>query len=153
MIGTATSEAGAEKISAAFARVRGGMALNVTDPDSATLLKSIQSDYAAPQILIDNAGITKDNLLMRMSDDEWFDVVNTNLSAVFRLSSVFARHDEGVGAKLLILALRWVQWQSWSIQLRRHKSRRCSFARALAKEVGSRHITVNTVSPVLLKQI
>ena len=88
VIGTATSESGAEKISARFAEqgIRGaGKVLNVTDADSvAELLKSVTEEFGAPAILVNNAGITKDNLLMRMSDEEWFDVINTNLSAVYR---------------------------------------------------------------------
>ncbi|HEY0894459.1 MAG TPA: SDR family NAD(P)-dependent oxidoreductase, partial [Cellvibrio sp.] len=90
VIGTATSASGAEKISARFAElgIRGaGKVLNVTDADSvATLLKDVGDEFGAPAILVNNAGITKDNLLMRMSDDEWFDVINTNLSAIYRLS-------------------------------------------------------------------
>ena len=90
VIGTATSASGAEKISARFAEVgiRGaGKVLNVTDADSvATLLKEVGDEFGAPAILVNNAGITKDNLLMRMSDEEWFDVINTNLSSIYRLS-------------------------------------------------------------------
>ena len=84
VIGTATSESGAEKISARLQEmgIRGaGKVLNVTDADSvAELMKSVQGEFGTPSILVNNAGITKDNLLMRMSDDEWFDVINTNLS-------------------------------------------------------------------------
>src|SRR5690606_31575582 len=95
VIGTATSESGAEKISARLQELNirgGGRVLNVTDADSVvSLLKSVQEEFGAPEILVNNAGITKDNLLMRMSDDEWFDVINTNLSAIFRLSKAVLR--------------------------------------------------------------
>src|SRR5690349_17413478 len=88
VVGTATSPSGAEKITARFAEqgIRGaGKVLNVTDAESvAELLKCITEEFGAPAVLVNNAGITKDNLLMRMGDEEWFDVIDTNLSAVYR---------------------------------------------------------------------
>ena len=90
VIGTATSAAGAEKISARFAEkgVKGaGKELDVTSPDSVTsVLDSIKAEFGAPTILVNNAGITQDNLLMRMKDDEWDSVLNTNLTAVYRVT-------------------------------------------------------------------
>ena len=90
VVGTATSEAGAASISQRFADngVNGiGMVLNVTDPESvANVIKAITEQFAAPTILVNNAGITKDNILMRMKDDEWMDVLDTNLTSVFRLA-------------------------------------------------------------------
>ena len=90
VIGTATSESGADKITQRFEEkgVTGaGMVLNVTDSQSISdLLDSVSEQYGAPTILINNAGITKDNLLLRMKDEEWFDVIDTNLSSIFRLS-------------------------------------------------------------------
>src|SRR5690606_18025271 len=95
VIGTATSESGAQKISARLQELGikgGGRVLNVTDADSVgALLKGVQEEFGTPEILVNNAGITKDNLLMRMSDDEWFDVINTNLSAIYRLSKAVLR--------------------------------------------------------------
>ena len=95
VIGTATSESGAKKISARLQElgIRGaGKVLNVTDADSvAELMNSVQEEFGTPAILVNNAGITKDNLLMRMSDDEWFDVINTNLSSIYRLSKAVLR--------------------------------------------------------------
>src|SRR5690606_32411484 len=95
VIGTATTGQGAEMISVRL-REQGhkgeGMALDVTDSDSiAAVLKEIQEKYGAPRILVNNAGITKDNLLMRMSDDEWLNVINTNLNAAFRMSKACLR--------------------------------------------------------------
>ncbi len=153
VIGTATSESGAEKISSRFADkgLQGvGMVLNVTDIESVdTLIKSIQETYGSPAILINNAGITKDNLLMRMSEDEWFDVINTNLSAVYRLSKAClrgmmkARWGRIVNVGSVVGSMGNAGQSNYAAT----KSGVAGFARALAKEVGSRNITVNTVSP------
>lgn len=153
VIGTATSESGAEKISARFAEkgIKGeGMMLNVTDADSvADVLKAIQEKYSAPQILVNNAGITKDNLLMRMSEEEWFDVINTNLSAIYRLSKgclrgmMKARWGRIINISSVVGAMGNAGQSNYAAT----KAGVAGFARALAKEVGSRNITVNTVSP------
>ena len=95
VVGTATTESGAEKISAYMteAGVAGeGMMLNVSDADSvASVLKAIADKYAAPTVLVNNAGITGDNLLMRMKEDEWDNVMATNLTSIFRLSKACVR--------------------------------------------------------------
>jgi len=95
VIGTATTTSGADSISQRFADkaiLGAGMPLNVTDPDSiSALLQSIVENFGAPTVLVNNAGITKDNILMRMKEDEWLDVINTNLNAVFRLSKACVR--------------------------------------------------------------
>lgn len=153
VIGTATSEAGAEKITARFAEkgVKGvGKVLNVTDADSvAALLKAIKDEYGAPEILVNNAGITKDNLLMRMSDDEWFDVVNTNLSAVFRLSKACLRGMMKArwGRIINISSVVGSMGNAGQSNYAATKAGVEGFARSLAKEIGSRGITVNTVAP------
>lgn len=153
VIGTATSESGAEKISARFAEkgISGeGMVLNVTDADSvSTLLKAIQEKYGAPQILVNNAAITKDNLLMRMSDDEWFDVINTNLSSIFRLSKACLRGmmKARYGRIINISSVVGAMGNPGQVNYSATKAGVAGFARSLAKEVGSRNITVNTVSP------
>ena len=153
VIGTATSDSGAQKISERFA-TKGfqgeGMVLNVTDLDSVThLLKAIQEKYGAPSILVNNAGITKDNLLMRMSEDEWFDVVNTNLSAVYRLSKACLRGMMKArwGRIINISSVVGAMGNPGQSNYAATKAGVAGFARALAKEVGSRNITVNTVSP------
>lgn len=153
VIGTATSENGAAKISERFAEkgIKGeGMVLNVTDAESvATLIKAIGEKYGAPTILVNNAGITKDNLLMRMSDDEWFDVVNTNLSAVYRLSKGCLRGmmKARTGRIINISSVVGAMGNPGQSNYAATKAGVAGFARALAKEVGSRNITVNTVSP------
>jgi len=153
VVGTATSESGAEKISARF-KEKGlngvGMVLNVTDADSvATLIKQVQAEHGAIEILVNNAGITKDNLLMRMSEDEWFDVVNTNLSAVYRLSKACLRGMMKVrwGRIINISSVVGSMGNAGQTNYAATKAGVAGFSRALAKEVGSRNITVNTVAP------
>ncbi len=153
VIGTATSESGAEKISARLAEkgIKGqGMVLNVTDVESiATLIKAINDEYGAIQILVNNAGITKDNLLMRMGEDEWFDVINTNLSAVYRLSKACLRGMMKArwGRIINVSSVVGSMGNAGQSNYAASKAGVAGFARALAKEVGSRGITVNTVAP------
>lgn len=153
VVGTATSEGGADKISARFQEMglNGvGRVLNVTDPESvASLLKSIQDEFGAPTVLVNNAGITKDNLLMRMGDDEWMDVINTNLSAVYRLSKgclrgmMKARWGRIINISSVVGSMGNAGQSNYAAT----KAGVAGFARALAKEVGSRNITVNTIAP------
>lgn len=153
VIGTATSESGAEKISQRLTEkgLQGkGMMLNVTDIDSVTaVLASIQQEYGAPSILVNNAGITKDNLLMRMGEDEWFDVINTNLNAVYRLSKACLRGMMKArwGRIINIGSVVGAMGNAGQANYAATKAGVAGFARALGKEVGSRNITVNTVSP------
>lgn len=153
VIGTATSTSGAEKISARFTElgIRGaGKVLNVTDADSvAALLKDVGDEFGAPAILVNNAGITKDNLLMRMSDEEWFDVINTNLSSIYRLSKgvlrgmMKARWGRIINISSVVGAMGNPGQSNYAAT----KAGVAGFARSLAAEVGSRNITVNTVAP------
>ncbi len=115
----------------------------------AELLKSIQEEYGAPAILVNNAGITKDNLLMRMSEDEWFDVINTNLSAIYRLSKACLRGMMKArwGRIINISSVVGSMGNAGQSNYAATKAGVAGFARALAKEVGSRGITVNTVAP------
>jgi 3-oxoacyl-[acyl-carrier protein] reductase len=153
VIGTATSAAGAEKISARLAEkgIQGvGKVLNVTDAESvAILLKEVQDEFGAPAILVNNAGITKDNLLMRMSEEEWFDVINTNLSAIYRLSKACLRGMMKArwGRIINISSVVGSMGNAGQSNYAATKAGVAGFARALAKEVGSRGITVNTVAP------
>jgi len=153
VIGTATSVAGAEKIGARLAElgIRGaGKVLNVTDADSvASLLKEVGDEFGAPAILVNNAGITKDNLLMRMSDDEWFDVINTNLSAIYRLSKGVLRGMMKArwGRIINISSVVGSMGNAGQSNYAATKAGVSGFARSLAAEVGSRNITVNTVAP------
>ena len=153
VIGTATSESGAEKISARLQEmgIRGaGKVLNVTDADSvAELMKSVQGEFGTPSILVNNAGITKDNLLMRMSDDEWFDVINTNLSSIYRLSKAVLRGMMNArwGRIINISSVVGAMGNAGQSNYAATKAGVSGFARSLAAEVGSRGITVNTVAP------
>lgn len=153
VIGTATSESGAEKISARLRElgIRGaGKVLNVTDADSvAVLMKSVQDEFGTPAILVNNAGITKDNLLMRMSDEEWFDVINTNLSSIYRLSKAVLRGMMKArwGRIINISSVVGSMGNAGQSNYAATKAGVSGFARSLAAEVGSRGITVNTVAP------
>ncbi|WP_041523174.1 3-oxoacyl-ACP reductase FabG [Gilvimarinus agarilyticus] len=153
VIGTATSEKGAAAITERFAAngLTGvGKVLNVTDADSvAGLLKEVQQEYGVPLILVNNAGITKDNLLMRMSDEEWFDVINTNLSAVYRLSKAVLRGmmKSRWGRIINVGSVVGAMGNAGQSNYAATKAGAAGFARSLAAEVGSRGITVNTVAP------
>ncbi|GAB1257334.1 3-oxoacyl-ACP reductase FabG [Aurantivibrio plasticivorans] len=153
VIGTATSENGATAISARFAEkgINGiGKVLNVNEAGAAeALVKEVQDEFGAPQILVNNAGITRDNLLMRMSDDEWNDVIGTNLSAVFKMSKAClrgmmkARWGRIVNISSVVGSMGNAGQTNYSAT----KAGVAGFARSLAQEVGSRGITVNTVAP------
>jgi len=153
VIGTATTEAGAEKISQRLASkniVGRGIMLNVTNADSIdTVLKAIIEEFGAPTILINNAGITKDNILMRMKEDEWMDVVNTNLTSVFRLAKSCVRPMTKArwGRIVNISSVVGSMGNGGQSNYSASKAGVEGFARALAKELGSRSITVNTVAP------
>ena len=153
VIGTATSGGGAEKISARFAEkgLRGqGMVLNVTDQASVdALLAAINKQYSAPTLLVNNAGITKDNILMRMKEDEWFDVIDTNLSSIYRLckASVRGMTKARWGRIINITSVIGSMGNVGQSNYAATKAGAAGMARALAKELGSRNITVNSVAP------
>ncbi len=153
VVGTATSQSGADKITERLAAqgIKGeGMILNVTDAESvAAVLAAMKAQYGLPAILVNNAGITKDNLLMRMSDDEWFDVINTNLSAVYRLSKAVLRGMMKArwGRIINISSVVGAMGNPGQSNYAASKAGVAGFARSLAAEVGSRGITVNTVAP------
>jgi 3-oxoacyl-[acyl-carrier protein] reductase len=109
----------------------------------------VGDEFGSPAILVNNAGITKDNLLMRMSDEEWFDVVNTNLSAVYRLSKGVLRGMMKVrwGRIINISSVVGAMGNPGQSNYAATKAGVAGFARSLAAEVGSRNITVNTVAP------
>jgi len=153
VIGTATSPSGAQAISDALhaAGVKGaGMVLDVTDPDSiAAMLGEMSEAYGAPTILVNNAGITRDNLLLRMKDEEWDDVIATNLTAVFRMcraclkSMMKARH----GRIIVISSVVGATGNPGQANYAATKAGVIGFAKSLAREIGSRGITVNAVAP------
>lgn len=153
VIGTATSSAGANAISERFSDLGidgEGMVLNVTDADSIdAVLKKISDQYGAPSILINNAGITKDNLLLRMKEDDWSDVINTNLTSVYRLSKACVRPmtKQRWGRIVNISSVVGSMGNGGQSNYSATKAGVEGFSRALAKELGSRGITVNTVAP------
>ena len=153
VVGTATSQSGADKISQRLTdakSVGAGMVLDVTQTESIEqLLKSVIEMFGAPTILINNAGITKDNILMRMKEDEWLDVVNTNLTAVFRLCKACVRPMTKArwGRIVNISSVVGSMGNSGQSNYSASKAGVEGFGRALAKEIGSRSITVNTVAP------
>ncbi|WP_428356600.1 3-oxoacyl-ACP reductase FabG [Methyloprofundus sp.] len=150
VIGTATSDGGADAISAYLAESGKGMKLNVSDPESiAQVIKSIADEYGTPAILVNNAGITRDNLLMRMKDDEWDDIINTNLSSVFRMSKAVLRGmmKARSGRIINISSVVGATGNAGQANYAAAKAGMIGFAKSMAKEVGSRGITVNTVAP------
>ena len=126
------------------------MKLDVRDPESiAAVLAAITESYGAPAILVNNAGITADNLLMRMKDDEWDDVIGTNLSSVYRLSKAVLRGmTKGRWGRIInISSVVGGMGNAGQSNYAAAKAGMEGFTRALAREVGSRAITVNAVAP------
>jgi len=153
VIGTATSDAGAEKISAYLKEsgVSGiGMTLNVSDADSIkACLATITKDFGTPDILINNAGITRDNLLMKMKDDEWDDIISTNLTSIFRMSKAVVRGmmKKRQGRIISISSVVGATGNPGQTNYAAAKAGLIGFSKSLAREIGSRNITVNTVAP------
>lgn len=153
VVGTATSDSGAASIAdkLAAAGFQGtGMKLDVRDQASVDdVLARIGEQYGAPAILVNNAGITADNLLMRMKDDEWDDVIGTNLSSVYRLSKAVLRGMTRArwGRIICISSVVAGMGNGGQTNYAAAKAGMEGFARALAREVGSRGITVNAVAP------
>ena len=153
VIGTATSDKGAAAIGeklAAAGYSGTGLKLDVCDPDSiASVLDTIAKEYGAPAILVNNAGITRDNLLMRMKDEEWDDIVNTNLTSVYRLSKAVLRGMSKArwGRIINISSVVGGMGNAGQANYAAAKAGVEGFTRALAREVGSRSVTVNAVAP------
>ncbi len=150
VIGTATSESGAEAISCYLGENGKGMALNVTSADSVNdVIKSIKAEFGELDILINNAGITRDNLLMRMKDDEWQDIMDTNLTSIFRLSKAVMRGmmKKRCGRIVNVGSVVGTMGNAGQTNYAAAKAGVIGFTKSLAREVASRGITVNTVSP------
>lgn len=153
VVGTATSENGAETISAFLkdAGINGaGMVLNVTDADSIeAVVTAVESDFGAPSILVNNAGITRDNLLMRMKDDEWNDIIETNLTPIYKLSKrcLRAMTKARWGRIITITSVVGVMGNAGQTNYAAAKAGVIGFSKSLAREVGARGITVNAVAP------
>lgn len=151
VIGTATTEDGADRISAWLAPLGGtGMVLDVSrQEDVDAVLARINADFGAPLVLINNAGITRDNILMRMKSDEWDSVIETNLSSVYRLSKACLRGMTKArwGRIVTITSVVGSMGNAGQSNYAATKAGAEGFTRALAREVGSRSITVNAVAP------
>jgi len=151
VVGTATSAKGAEAISSALADVEGrGIVLNVTDAASVqAALEDIQGREGSIEVLVNNAGITRDNLLLRMKDEEWDSVIETNLSAAARLTQRLLKGmmKARQGRIILIGSVVGSSGNPGQANYAAAKAGLAGFARALAREVGCRNITVNTVAP------
>jgi 3-oxoacyl-[acyl-carrier protein] reductase len=150
VIGTATSDVGADSISAYLGKHGKGLTLNVADADSiAEIIKKIGEDYAAPAVLVNNAGITRDNLLLRMKDEEWTDIINTNLTSIFRMSKAVLRGmiKAKSGRIINISSVVGATGNAGQTNYAASKAGMVGFAKSMAKEVGSRNITINTVAP------
>ncbi len=147
VIGTATTEEGAAKITAAGVQ---GAVLNVTDgPALDALVDSIVKEHGSLHILVNNAGITRDMLAMRMKDDEWDAVMNTNLKAVFRASRAVMRTmmKQRYGRIISITSVVGASGNPGQANYAAAKAGVAGMTRALARELGSRNITVNCVAP------
>ncbi|AMW79623.1 beta-ketoacyl-ACP reductase [Acinetobacter sp. TGL-Y2] len=150
VVGTATSESGAEKLSASFAEQGTGAVLDVRDLSAIdALVSDIEQKYGSVMILVNNAGITKDNLLLRMSEDDWDDILNIHLKAVFRLSKrvlkgmTKARFGRIINISSVVAHFANPGQANYSAA----KAGIEAFSRSLAKEMGSRQITVNSIAP------
>ena len=153
VIGTATSESGAEAISA-YLKENGitgkGVALDVTSQENIdAVLKAISDEFAAPSILVNNAGITRDNLLMRMKDDDWDAIMETNLKSVFRISKACLRPMTKArkGRIISIASVVALMGNAGQTNYSAAKAGMIGFSKSLARELGPRGITVNTVAP------
>ncbi|ACS97843.1 3-ketoacyl-ACP reductase [Aggregatibacter aphrophilus NJ8700] len=150
VIGTATSEKGAESISAYLGEEGRGLVLNVADQASIEgVLERIKKEFGDIDILVNNAGITRDNLLMRMKDEEWFDILQTNLSSVYHLSKAMLRSmmKKRFGRIINIGSVVGSSGNPGQSNYCAAKAGLIGFSKALAKEVASRGITVNVVAP------
>ena len=150
VIGTATSDSGASAIGDTLGDHGRGIALNIADEDSVdAALKEIQSNEGAPTILVNNAGITRDNLLMRMKPEEWDEVISTNLTGVYRLCKGCLRGmmKAKKGRIINIASVIGVMGNAGQSNYAAAKAGIIGFSKSLAREIGSRNITVNVVAP------
>jgi len=153
VIGTATTESGADNISKVFAehQISGkGMKLDVTDNDQVSnLMKNDLEDFGSVDILVNNAGITRDNILLRMKEDEWEDIINTNLSSIYKMSKSVLRGmiKKRSGRIISITSVVGVMGNAGQSNYAAAKAGIIGFTKSLAREVGVRGVTVNAVAP------
>ncbi len=153
VVGTATTNNGANSISKQFkdSNITGqGMILNVTDDKSIVeLMSNISNQYGAIDILINNAGITRDNILMRMKQEQWDEIIDTNLTSVFKMSKAVLRGmlKKKAGRIISITSVVGAMGNSGQANYAAAKAGIMGFTKSLAREVGSRGITVNAIAP------
>ncbi len=153
VIGTATSASGAEAISKYLSEhniIGAGLVLNVTNQESIDgVIAKVTNDFGHPSILVNNAGITRDNLLLRMKDDEWNDIIETNLGSVFRMSKACLRGMMKVrkGRIINIASVVGETGNAGQANYAAAKAGIFGFTKSMAREVASRNITVNAVAP------
>ncbi|MBU2897960.1 3-oxoacyl-ACP reductase FabG [Vibrio hepatarius] len=150
VVGTATSESGAAAISDYLGEKGKGLALNVTDIESIeATLKKINDEFGTIDILVNNAGITRDNLLMRMKDDEWNDIIDTNLTPIYRMSKAVLRGmmKKRSGRIINIGSVVGTMGNAGQANYAAAKAGVIGFTKSMAREVASRGVTINTVAP------
>ena len=153
VIGTATTKSGADNISKVFAenKIPGkGLILDVTDNEQiASLVKIVNEDFGPVDILINNAGITRDNILLRMKEDEWEDIINTNLSSIYKMSKSVLRGmiKKRSGRIISITSVVGAMGNAGQSNYAAAKAGIIGFTKSLAREVGVRDVTVNAIAP------
>jgi len=153
IIGTATTEPGADNISKMFSenKILGkGVQLDVKDVDQiSNLLKSVNEDFGSVDILVNNAGITRDNILLRMKEEEWEEIINTNLSSIYRMSKAVLRGmiKNRSGRIISITSVVGAMGNAGQSNYAAAKAGMIGFTKSLAREVGVRGVTVNTIAP------
>ena len=149
VIGTATTESGADNISKVFAesKITGkGMKLDVTDNEQVSnLVKNVGEDFGSVDILVNNAGITRDNILLRMKEDEWEDIINTNLSSIYKMSKSVLRGmiKKRSGRIISITSVVGAMGNAGQSNYGAAKAGIIGFTKSLAREIGVRGVTVN----------
>lgn len=153
VVGTATSDGGAQAISDRFAAagIKGiGMRLNVTDAEETqAVISRIADEYGSISVLVNNAGITRDNLFMRMKDEEWDDVISTNLTSVYRLCRLVIKPMvKARGGRIInISSVVGITGNAGQVNYSAAKAGVLGLTKSLARELGSRSITINAVAP------
>jgi 3-oxoacyl-[acyl-carrier protein] reductase len=154
VIGTATTDNGAAAINAYLEPLGGrGLCLNVTDADSVSaVIKQIGEEFGAVSILVNNAGITRDNLLMMMKDAQWDEIIDTNLTSVYRMTKAVLRAmmKARKGRIINIASVVGLTGNPGQTNYSAAKAGMLGFTKSLAREIGSRNITVNAVAPGLI---
>jgi 3-oxoacyl-[acyl-carrier protein] reductase len=157
VIGTATTETSADNVSKVFAdnKISGkGMKLDVTDSEQVSnLVKNIGEDFGSVDILVNNAGITRDNILLRMKEDEWEDIINTNLSSIYKMSKSVLRGmiKKRSGRIISITSVVGAMGNAGQSNYGAAKAGIIGFTKSLAREVGVRGVTVNAIAPGLIE--